>query len=150
MYENNNTVKPFIAQKAKVLIVDDSIVTLKIEEDLMRTYGMDVSTAKSGAECINLLNTNRYDIIFMDHMMPNMNGIETTIKIRKINDEYFKNVIIIALTANSTPNICSMYIKNGFNDFLEKPIDNLKLNKFLRTYIPRKYIVETKINDFYY
>ena len=144
MYENN-TIKPFIAPKAKVLIVDDSNVTLKVEEDLMRTYNMDIMTANSGVECMNLLLTNRYDIIFMDHMMPNMSGIETTVKIRKINDDYFKNVVIIALTANSSPNVCSLYIKNGFNDFLEKPIENVKLNKFLRTYLPRKYIIETKV-----
>lgn len=147
MYENNNTIKPFIAPKAKVLIVDDSNVTLKAEEDLMKTYNMDVKTANSGVECMNLLLTNRYDIIFMDHMMPNMSGIETTIKIRKMNDDYFKNVVIIALTANSAPNVCSLYIKNGFNDFLEKPIENLKLNKFLRTYLPRKYIIETKVTN---
>lgn len=142
MSENN--IKPFTAEKAKVLIVDDSNVTLKIEEDIMKTYEMDVMTAKSGKECIDLLNSNRFDIIFMDHMMPDMDGIITTQKIRKMNDEYFKNVIIIALSANMTPNICSVFLKNGFNDFLEKPIDILKLNNFLRTYLPRKYIVDSK------
>lgn len=142
MSENN--IKPFTAQKAKVLIVDDSNVTLKIEEDIMKTYGMNVMTAKSGKECIALLNSNRFDIIFMDHMMPEMDGIKTTQKIRKMNGEYFKNVIIIALSASMTPNICSVFLKNGFNDFLEKPIDILKLNNFLRTYLPRKYIVNSK------
>ena len=145
---NEDNIKPFKAKKAKILIVDDSIVTLKIEEDLMKTYGMDVTTAKSGKECIALLNSNRYDIIFMDHMMPNMDGIETTKKIRKMNDEYFRDVIIIALSASITPNMCSIYIKNGFNDFLEKPIDALKLNNFLRTYLPRKYIEETKSTEY--
>lgn len=145
---NENNIKPFKAEKGKVLIVDDSIVTLKIEEDLMKTYGMDVTTAKSGKECINLLKTNRYDIIFMDHMMPDMDGIETIKKIRKMNDEYFKDVIIIALSASITPNMFSIYIKNGFNDFLEKPIDILKLNNFLRTYLPRKYIVETNLSEY--
>ena len=138
MYEND-TLKPFTAQSASVLIVDDSNLALKFEEDLMKPYGMSIAIAKSGAECINLLLANRYDIIFMDHMMPNMSGVETTIKIRKLNDKYFKNVVIIALTANSAPNVCSMYIKNGFNNYLEKPIDTMKLNKFLRTYLPRKY-----------
>lgn len=146
MSENN--IKPFRAEKAKILIVDDSIVTLKIEEDLMKTYGMDVTTANSGKECLTLIKTNRYDIIFMDHMMPDMDGIETTKKIRKMNDEYFKDVIIIALSASITPNMCSVYIKNGFNDFLEKPIDTLKLNNFLRTYLPRKYIIETKSTEY--
>ncbi|EKQ53411.1 MULTISPECIES: response regulator [unclassified Clostridium] len=149
MNERNNIIKHFIAKEAKILIVDDSNVTLKIEKDLMKTYGMNISTAKSGSECINLLKSNRYDIIFMDHVMPGMDGIETTKKIRKMNDEYFKNVVIIALTANTSPNICSMYIKNGFNDFLEKPIEISKLNKFLRTYLPRKYIVETNITEDY-
>ncbi|OOM74662.1 CAI-1 autoinducer sensor kinase/phosphatase CqsS [Clostridium puniceum] len=141
MSEDN--IKPFIAEKAKILIVDDSNVTLKIEEDLMKTYGMDVNTAKSGKECLTLLNSHRYDIIFMDHMMPYMDGIETTQKIRKMNGEYFKNVVIIALSASITPNVYSIYIKNGFNDFLEKPIDISKLNNYLRTYLPRKYIIES-------
>jgi CheY-like chemotaxis protein/HPt (histidine-containing phosphotransfer) domain-containing protein len=141
---NEDNIKPFTAEKAKILIVDDSIVTLKIEENLMKTYGIDVTTAKSGKECIALLNTNRYDIIFMDHLMPEMDGIETTKKIRKMKDDYFKEVIIIALSASITPNIYSVYIKNGFNDFLEKPINTVKLNNFLRNYLPRKYIVETK------
>lgn len=144
-YNQNNIIEPFISEKAKILIVDDSKVTLKIEEDLMKAYGMDVTTAKSGEECLDLLNTNKYDIIFMDHMMPNMDGLETTLKIRKRNNEYFKNVIIIALTANTSPNVCSMYIKNGFNDFLEKPIELTKLNKIIRAYLPRKYIIEPKI-----
>ena len=83
-YNQNNIIEPFISEKAKILIVDDSKVTLKIEEDLMKAYGMDVTTAKSGEECLDLLNTNKYDIIFMDHMMPNMDGLETTLKIRKM------------------------------------------------------------------
>lgn len=143
MSEKNNPIKHFIAKEAKILIVDDSNVTLKIEEDLLKTYGINVSTAKSGLECINLLKSNRFDIIFMDHIMPDMDGIETTQQIRKMNDTYFKDVIIIALTANTSPNISSMYIKNGFNDFLEKPINSSILNKFLRTYLPRRYIIET-------
>ena len=81
MSENN--IKPFTAEKAKILLVDDSIVTLKIEESLMKTYGIDVTTAMSGKECISLLNTNRYDIIFMDQLMPKMDGIETTKKSEK-------------------------------------------------------------------
>ncbi|WP_160687810.1 response regulator [Clostridium sp. C2-6-12] len=142
MNENN---KPLTDQKAKVLIVDDSIVTLKIEENLMKSYGVDVTTAKSGKECIALLNANRYDIIFMDHLMPEMDGIETTKRIRKMKDDYYRDVIIIALSASIAPNIYSVYIKNGFNDFLEKPINTFKLNDFLRTYLPRKYIIETKL-----
>lgn len=145
---NENNAKPFTAEKAKILIVDDSIVTLKIEENLMKTFGMDVTTAKSGKECIALLNTNRYDIIFMDHLMPEMDGIETTKKIRKMKDDYFKDVIIIALSASTAPNIYSVYLKNGFNDFLEKPINAVKLNDFLRTYLPRKYITETKFPEY--
>ena len=93
MYGNNNTIKPFIAQKAKVLIVDDSNVTLKIEADLIKTYGINVTIATSGSECLKLLQTNRYDIIFMDHMMPNLSGVDTTIKIRKLNDDYLKMLL---------------------------------------------------------
>jgi len=138
-----------IVKKAKILIVDDSNVTLKIEEDFMKTYSMDVSTASSGEECLSLLKDNRYDIIFMDHMMPGMDGIETTLKIRKNNDKYFKNVIIIALTANESPNVCSMYVKNGFNDFLKKPIELANFNQILSAYLPiEKKIIIPHVEEF--
>jgi len=141
MCDTNN----IIAKKAKILIVDDSNVTLKVEEDFMKTYGMDVTTASSGEECLSLLNSNRYDLIFMDHMMPGMDGIETTLKIRKKSDEYFKKAIIIALTANESPNVCSMYLQNGFNDFLKKPIEIAKFNQILRTYMPRDNKITTSL-----
>lgn len=140
MYNKNSTIKNFKAPKAKILIVDDCNLTLKFEENLMRTYGIDVSIANSGEECINLVKTKKFEIIFIDHIMPYMDGIETVSKIRNLNNEYFKNVIIIALTANTSSNNFSMYIKSGFNDLLEKPLDNLKLNKILYTYLPKEYI----------
>lgn len=148
MMDYNIIIKHFAAPKAKILIVDDSNVTLKVEEDMIKTYGINVTTAKSGKECLSLLTTEKYDIIFMDHMMPNMDGIETTLRIRNMKDEYFKKVIIIALTATITPNSSSMYLQNGFNDFLKKPLENIQLNKFLRTYLPRKYIIETAAPEF--
>lgn len=147
MMNNKNIIRPFIAPEAKILIVDDSNVTLKIEEDLMKSYDMHITTARSGEECLSLLSSNKYDIIFMDHMMPNMDGIETTLKIRKMNGEYFENVIIIALTSSLSSNAAPLYIHNGFNDFLEKPIKYCKLNKFLRTYLPRECIIETFNTD---
>lgn len=140
MHKKNSAIKNFKAPKAKILIVDDCNVTLKFEEDLMRTYDIDVSIANSGEECINLVKTKKFDMIFIDHIMPYMDGIETVSKIRNLNDEYFKNVIIIALTAITSSNNFSMYIKSGFNDLLEKPLDNFKLNKILYTYLPKEYI----------
>lgn len=143
----NIIVKPFIAPKAKVLIVDDSNVTLTIERDIMSSFAMDISTAHSGEECLELLKNNSYDIIFMDIVMPILNGIQATSKIREKKEEHLKNITIIALTASISSNSLSLYVENGFNDYLEKPIKIFELNKILRNYLPKEYIEEITFTE---
>lgn len=145
--ENSTIVHSFIAPKARVLIVDDSNVTLKVQQDIMNSFEMQVSTVNSGEKCLELLANNDYDIIFMDVVMPIMDGMQTTMKIRKMKKELFKNIVIVALTANNSSNFSSLYIENGFNDYLEKPIKIFKLHKLLRTYLPKEYIIETKVSN---
>ena len=137
--EKNGPITRFTAPSASVLVVDDISTNLKVAEGLLTPYKMRVDLCKSGAEAIEILKSNRYDLIFMDHKMPAMDGIETTLCIRAMDDKdpYFKNVPIIALTANAISGIIEMFIGNSFNDFLSKPIDMVKLNAILEKWIPK-------------
>lgn len=125
------------APSAKVLVVDDNGVNLKVAKGLLQTFGVSVDTCMSGAECLELLKSNRdYDIVFLDHMMPELDGIETLKLMRSGMDEYMQNVTVIALTANVASGIRQMFMAEGFDDYVSKPIDIVWLNGILRKYIP--------------
>lgn len=122
---------------AKVLIVDDNAVNLKVAQGLLKTFNLTVDTCKSGRECLELMKKNRdYDLVFLDHMMPELDGIETLNLIRADSDEYMKKVPIVALTANVMNGVRDMFISEGFNDYVPKPIDMVWVNSILRKYIP--------------
>ncbi len=139
----------FIAPKAKVLLVDDNDVNLAVAKGLLAPYKLNVTTANSAEMCFELLVHNQYDVIFMDHMMPVIDGVEATQLIRSYGGDYFKNVPIIALTANAISGARDMYIQNGFNDFISKPIEVKELNKLLYTYLPMKYIEKSATSIIY-
>jgi len=116
----------------KVLIVDDVETNLYVAKGLMVPYGLNIDIATSGFEALEkIANGNTYDIIFMDHMMPKMDGIET---VKKLREKGYKRTIV-ALTANAVVGQAENFLKNGFNDFLSKPIDMLQLNIILNKYI---------------
>ena len=133
-----NQFDAFIAPEAKILIVDDNAVNLKVAEGLLKTYKMQITKALSGRECLELIKSKQYDLIFLDHMMPEMDGIETIKKIRAMQDDYFKNLKVIALTANAIRGIREMFIDNGFNDYISKPINIGRLDEVLRKHLPDK------------
>jgi signal transduction histidine kinase/FixJ family two-component response regulator/HPt (histidine-containing phosphotransfer) domain-containing protein len=122
---------------ARLLIVDDNITNSKVAEGLLAPYNSRIDTCLSGAEAIRLTQENRYDIIFMDHMMPEMDGIETVAAIRALSGDYFKTVPIIALTANAILGMREMFLTKGFNDYLSKPIEIFKLNEQVERWIPK-------------
>lgn len=127
------------APEAKVLVVDDNAVNLKVAQGLIRTFGIQVDTCLSGRECLEMLkNTKDYDIIFIDHMMPELDGIDTLNLIRSDSSDYMKKVPLIALTANVVSGIRDMFISEGFNDYVPKPIDMVWLNAILRKYLPKE------------
>ncbi|MDR2105019.1 MAG: response regulator [Deferribacteraceae bacterium] len=131
----------FRAPNAKVLVVDDIFTNLTVVKGLLKPFDMQVDIAISGLEALELARRNRYDIIFMDHMMPKMDGVEATNIIRDFpapedNPEFFKQLPIIALTANAMAGTREMFIKNGLNDYLAKPIEIPKLNAILDKWIP--------------
>ncbi|MCL2018808.1 MAG: response regulator [Oscillospiraceae bacterium] len=118
-----------------VLVVDDVQTNLYVAEGLMKPYGMKIETAGSGFEAIEKIkNGNVYDIVFMDHMMPIMDGIETTKKLR----EYGYAHPIIALTANAVAGQAEIFSQNGFDEFISKPIDTRRLNALLNKFIRDK------------
>jgi len=129
----------FIAPDARVLIVDDIVTNLMIVEGLLAPFQMMIDCAQSGSEAIALVEKNRYDLVLMDHMMPEMDGIETTERIRALREknEYYKLLPIIALTANAVSGMRDMFLQNGMNDFLSKPIEIVKLYAAMEKWIPK-------------
>jgi signal transduction histidine kinase/ActR/RegA family two-component response regulator len=133
----------FIAPNMRVLIVDDIATNLQIAKALLAPYKLQIDTCLSGAEAIQLVQENRYDLILMDHMMPEMDGIETTKAIRTLEKERQergksageRQIPIIALTANAILGMKEMFLRNGFSDYLSKPIEINKLNEIMEKYI---------------
>ena len=133
--------KDFVAPSAKILIVDDNAINLKVACGLLKPYKVMVDTALSGVEALKNIENHKYDMIFMDHMMPEMDGVETVKKIRQKNGLYFKEIPIVALTANAVPGAKEMFIKEGFQAFVSKPIDLLVLKRTLCNFLPKEKIV---------
>ncbi|MDR1815829.1 MAG: transporter substrate-binding domain-containing protein, partial [Clostridiales Family XIII bacterium] len=137
---NASFVRAFIPY-AKVLVVDDVATNLDVARGLFKPYGMKVDTATSGKAAIELIrkNAGEYNAVFMDHMMPEMDGIEATHIIKnEIGTEYAKNLPIIALTANAIIGNDEMFLSNGFQDFLSKPIDIMKLDDVINRWVRDK------------
>jgi CheY-like chemotaxis protein/anti-sigma regulatory factor (Ser/Thr protein kinase) len=121
----------------RVLVVDDVETNLYVARGLLQPYGMVVDCVKSGQEAITaIFSDTRYDIIFMDHMMPGMDGIEAAHIIRERHSEYTDSLPIIALTANAIVGMKEMFLENGFNDYLSKPIVWSKLDDILSRWMP--------------
>ncbi|MCL1893494.1 MAG: ATP-binding protein [Holophagaceae bacterium] len=127
----------FIAPDAKILVVDDFASNLVVAEGMLEPYELCVITVQSGKSALKLVQTGHFDLIFMDHMMPEMDGIEATIAIRALGGS-FAELPIIALTANVLSGMGDMFLENGFNDFLAKPIETPKLDFILQKWVPRE------------
>jgi CheY-like chemotaxis protein/anti-sigma regulatory factor (Ser/Thr protein kinase) len=134
----------FTIPQARLLVVDDISTNLKVAEGLLAPYKAAVETCLGGAEAIELVKHRNYDVVFMDHMMPDVDGIEATAAIREWEESLRKQgiarngVTIIALTANAVSGMREMFIEEGFNDFLAKPIDISKLDEMLAKWIPKE------------
>lgn len=126
---------PFV----NVLFVDDNEVNLQVVNGLVSPYHMRVDCVTSGKKAIAMIKAKSYDLVFMDHMMPEMDGVEA-VKIIRLFDDDKRGVPIVALTANVTSDAKQMFLNNGFDDFLAKPIETLKLNMLLKKWLK-------KIND---
>lgn len=137
---NRVNITRFTAPGARVLIVDDNPINLKVAAGLMRPYNMDITTVNSGFEAVEVLKDKGFDLVFMDHMMPKKDGVETTHDIRAMAGEYYQKLPIIALTANAVTGAREIFIRSGMNDFLAKPIELNTLDRILRAYLPQNLI----------
>ncbi|MDR1971349.1 MAG: response regulator [Treponema sp.] len=126
--------------EARILVVDDVSMNLEVVKGLVRPYGLTMDGVKSGQEAIDLIQAGNphYDLIFMDHMMPGMDGMEASRLIRGLDSAYAKKIPIIALTATVISRDTNMLLSNGIDDFLSKPIEIPKLNSILEKWVPRE------------
>ncbi len=131
----------------KLLVVDDNNLNLKVAFRMLKGFNFDVDTAKSGFECLNLINEdiNRYDAIFMDIMMPSMDGVETFHRLKEIIG--FKTPVI-ALTADAMEGSRERYLKEGFDDYLSKPISKLSLEETLNKFVNLNVIMQEEVQEY--
>ena len=127
----------FTAPHAKVLVVDDTPVNLTVFTSLLSRTKIQIDTAGSGDEAVQMYKNRHYDVIFLDHMMPNKDGIETLAEMRGLKDTPNDGTPVICLTANAISGMREMYIKAGFDDYITKPIDPDRLESLLLTYLPK-------------
>ncbi len=133
----------FEAPEASVLVVDDNSMNLTVFQSLLKRTKMKITTADSGKRCLELVKKEPYHIIFMDHMMPEMDGIETLHEIQKLSDFPNEDTPVIALTANALSGAREGYLKEGFADFLTKPIDGDLLEQTVEKYLPDALVTKT-------
>ncbi|MBQ8966741.1 MAG: response regulator [Ruminococcus sp.] len=124
----------FHAPNARLLVVDDNAMNLTVFKGLLKKTRIGIDTAASGKEALRLAELNDYDIYFIDHMMPDMDGIETIKRLRAIEGRADSKCI--ALTANAVSGAREMYIEAGFNDYLSKPIDGERLERMIASMLP--------------
>ena len=120
---------------ARVLVVDDNATNLQVAQGLMSPYRMQIDVCTSGFEAIEMVQKTHYDAIFMDHMMPEMDGVEAARYIRALDGAYFKEVPIIALTANAMSDAREQFLQAGMSDFVAKPIEMRELHRVIQKYI---------------
>ncbi|MBE5946490.1 MAG: response regulator [Lachnospiraceae bacterium] len=141
MYPKEEAHVEFVAPNARILIVDDDAMNRKVSVKLIEHLKVQIDVADSGKTAIEMVKKKKYDVVFMDHMMPVMDGIETTRYIRNLPNEYYKNLPIIAFTANVMVDAEKLFYEVGMNGVLSKPIDTNKLEQFIYKYVPKDNII---------
>ena len=131
----------FTAPEAKILVVDDNEINLSVARSLLKKTQMQITDCKSGAECLSLMKKEHYDVILLDHMMPEMDGIETLKRSKEMEDNLCSETPVIALTANAMSGVREMYLNEGFDDYLSKPIEGKALETMLMKYLSKDKIV---------
>lgn len=134
----------FSAPDAKILVVDDVDMNLKVVKGLLKETKIQIDTAVSGMECLERVEKKRYDVIFLDHMMPEMDGIETLQNMKLLTDNPNREVPVIMLTANAIVGAKEEYMQAGFTDYLTKPIQETVLLEMLLKYLPKELVYEEK------
>ncbi|MDR2398535.1 MAG: response regulator [Spirochaetaceae bacterium] len=143
--EHTGSVGRVIAKEnVRVLVVDDNSINLTVALGFLATHKIAADTALSGRLAIQMIQEKQYDLVFMDHMMPEMDGIEATAHIRALPGVLYKNIPIIALSANAVSGARESFLEGGMNDFISKPIDAEQLNLMLLKWLPKEKIAGTE------
>ena len=138
--DNEDFVEPLLAPDARILVVDDTPLNLMVAEALMEPTKIHIDTVDNGADAIHMIKKEDYDLVFMDHFMPEMDGVETTQRIRALDNVRKRQVPIVALTADAMEGVKEELISKGMSDFLSKPIIIKDLYQMLREWLPAEKI----------
>ena len=142
----------FYIPDARLLVVDDNKVNLKVFKGLLKKNGMKIDTAMSGKECLELMKENHYHIVFLDHLMPDMDGVETLNQAKMLKNSKSQDAVMIVLTANAVAGAREKFLQEGFDDYLSKPISLPLLKEMILKYLPNELIMydkntATKVSD---
>ena len=133
----------FSAPDAKILVVDDNEMNLKVALGLLEPLHMQIDTAMNGKQAVDMIKQNgNYHMVFMDHMMPVMDGIEATHELRKLEDAYYQELPIVALSANATTEARNMFRNEGMSDFVAKPIQMKEICECILKWLPGDLVIE--------
>ena len=135
----------FTAPNAKILVVDDTELNLTVVKGLLKQTKIQVDTVISGYDALDALQKTHYDIVFLDHRMPGMDGIQTFQKMLTLENNQSKGVPVIALTANAVSGAKEMYLSTGFSDYMTKPIEGKKLEELILKYLPQNLVENVEI-----
>ena len=138
----------FIVNNYKVLVVDDNLINRKVAIGFLKNYGFELFEAASGPEAIAMVKETKFNMIFMDHMMPEMDGIEATRIIREECGMNGRSPVVIALTANAMAGVREKFLNSGFQDFIAKPLDRKPMNEVLSRWIPNAYKIVFEHDDY--
>lgn len=136
--EEESEPESFLTSGCRVLVVDDNLINRKVARGFLAPYGLELTEAGSGPEAIELVKKTLFDLILMDHMMPEMDGIEAVRIIRRECGENGTKPVIVAATANAMEGVKERFLENGFQDFVPKPIDKKHLSRILAKWIPEE------------
>ena len=139
----SSSTKKFKAKKARILVVDDVAMNLKVVSGLLKETEINIDTATNGEDALSLVEENRYDLILLDHMMPVMDGIETLQCMRELKGFDIKKTPVVMLTANAVVGAKDSYMQAGFTDYITKPIREEVLLSIVKKYLPQELIAES-------
>lgn len=139
--------KQMVCPDVKVLVIDDEPMNRMVAEGILKDYRMTVRTASSGMEAVAMCEEEEFDIWFIDHMMPEMDGVETLKQLRRLHTDSANMSAAIAFTANAVSGAREMFLREGFDDFLSKPVDAHELDRVLRKVLPKSRIQFVDIKD---
>ena len=146
-YKKSTVAETFVAKNARVLVVDDNAVNLKVAAGIFGKYGIDIAVATSGEDGIKKMEDEKYDLVLMDMVMPDMSGGDVLKTVRAKEDHYYKEVPFVALTAQNGANVREEMLALGFQEYLAKPIKRRYLEKCLLEFLPEELIERVKVKN---